>query len=302
MNVVVTVAGAALIAAALRDIFHTVFHPRGRGGLSVAVQRAVWRLFRGAGRRRPELLSLAGPNAMIASVLLWTTLLALGWALVRWPWLPGGFLLATGLDPADQNGFLDALYLSLVTLATLGYGDIAPRAGWLRIAAPLEAFVGFALMTAAISWVLSVYPVLGRRRSLAEEVALLQATEAAMGVSPLALEPEPTEALLADLTTRLVTVRVDLVQFPVTYYFPAGDARSSVAAALPALVRLADAATAPARPLAVRFRATMLRRAVEAVAGELGGTFLDRPRAPLDELLRAYAVDHHRSPMDGGPP
>lgn len=58
----ITAVGAVIVLAALRDVFHTLWHPGGRGGLP------------------------------------------------------------------------DALYLSMVTVATLGFGDIVPIDEWMRIA------------------------------------------------------------------------------------------------------------------------------------------------------------------------
>jgi hypothetical protein len=62
---------------------------------------------------------------------------------------------------------LDALYLSTVAMSTLGFGDIVPVDGWLRLVVPVQALVGFLLLTAAVSWVLQVYPAPARRRVLA---------------------------------------------------------------------------------------------------------------------------------------
>ena len=36
---------------------------------------------------------------------------------------------------------LDAVYVSLVTVARLGFGDVVPRDGWLRIAVPVQALL-----------------------------------------------------------------------------------------------------------------------------------------------------------------
>lgn len=72
-----------------------------------------------------------------------------------------------------------------MTLATLGYGDIAPATGWLRALAPLEAVVGFALVTAGISWTLALYPALSRQRALARETSLLAETVGAVGIPTL---------------------------------------------------------------------------------------------------------------------
>ena len=53
-------------------------------------------------------------------------------------------------------------------------GDGAPLTTRLRILAPLQALVGFANFTAAISWLFSIYPALARRRHLAREISLLE--------------------------------------------------------------------------------------------------------------------------------
>lgn len=131
-------------------------------------------------------------------IAVWGLLLVVGWALIYWPHLPSGFLLGTGLAASEQGSFVDALYVSLVTLGTLGYGDIAPRAEWLRLAAPLQAFIGFAFLTAAISWVLSVYPVLTRRRSLAHDVALVDESASARTLAVTDLPTASAERLLDD--------------------------------------------------------------------------------------------------------
>lgn len=52
---------------------------------------------------------------------------------------------------AAATASLDALSVSMVTMSTLGFGDITPAAGWLRIATPLEAFFGFALGTMPVA-------------------------------------------------------------------------------------------------------------------------------------------------------
>ena len=70
------------------------------------------------------------------------------------------------------RALVDSLYASLVAVATLGFGDITPTTSWLRILVPLEALIGFAVLTAGLSWVLSVYPVLHRRSSFAQTVMI----------------------------------------------------------------------------------------------------------------------------------
>jgi voltage-gated potassium channel Kch len=291
VTLLAVLAGAALIFAALRDIFHELFHPAGTGSISGALMRVVWRLFRRAALLRPGVLTLAGPAALVAVIAGWAALLAVGWALIYWPFLPEGFLLATGLDPSTQGGFLDALYLSVVTLATLGYGDIAPTDGLLRLLAPLEALVGFGLLTASITWVLSIYPALSRRRTLAHEILLLRDAEP---------ETEAAGALIGELVSRLTAVRSDFLQYPIIYYFHSTDEKESLATALSYLTRLAKEVGDSNAPVDVRLRSAMLRAAIDDLAATLAAYFLSLPSAPTDKTLAAYARDHLRTPLNNG--
>ena len=110
---VVTCAGAAIVLVALRDIFHTLWHPSGRGGVGRRVVAAVWRAGRPR-RGRHRIRVLAGPLAMVVVVLAWVTLVVLGWTLVYWPHLADGFFISDSLEQTSRGGLLDALYLSLI--------------------------------------------------------------------------------------------------------------------------------------------------------------------------------------------
>ena len=166
-------------------------------------------------------LSLAGPVAFVTVIATWAGLLVLGWALVFWPHMPGSFRFDAGIEAAGSD-FVHALNVSLVTLTTLGFGDITPTSDALRLILPLEALLGFGLLSASISWLVSIYPALSRRRSLAYEISLLRAAEAEGDLSLDALTPDVAERMLAELTSRLVAVERDLVHFPISYYFSAG--------------------------------------------------------------------------------
>ncbi|MGP3920837.1 potassium channel family protein [Nonomuraea sp. 10N515B] len=139
----------------------------------------IWRVFRRFIRRgRWNVAALAGPLAMVMVVCMWISMAVLGWTLVYWPHFLEGFVLAPGLDPDRRMDMLDALCLSLVNVATLGFGDIVPESGWMRVAAPVQAMAGFGLLTATVSWVLQIYPALNRRRRLAIELAVLRRSHA----------------------------------------------------------------------------------------------------------------------------
>ena len=42
---------------------------------------------------------------------------------------------------------------------------------------PIEALLGFGLLSASISWLLLIHPAIARRRTLADEIALLRKAE-----------------------------------------------------------------------------------------------------------------------------
>lgn len=270
--------------------------------MSRSLMHAVWKGFRRVAARRPGLLELAGPFTLLSVIATWTLLLWVGWAFVYWPRLPGQFLLQTGLDPSSQGGFLNALYLSLVTLATLGYGDVVPTSGLLRVLAPLEALVGFALLTAALSWVLSVYPALSRRRSLAREATLLKESEQEAADALERADADEVARVLGELTSRLVAVEGDLVQFPVTYYFHNTEERFSLPLAMPYLLCLAEKTGGEGFPPRVRLRARMLRVAIGDYSNRIDSkAFLDlSEETSTKEVIEAYTRDHLPELLEGG--
>lgn len=291
MSTALTLVGVALMAVALRDVFQELFRPSGGGVLSLWLLRFVWKGFRLVATRRPTLLELAGPVVLLAVIGTWTSLVTVGFALVYWPRLPASFLFSTGLEPSANAGFIDALYLSAVTLGTLGYGDITPTSDWLRLLAPVEAMIGFGILTAAISWVLSIYPTLSRRRSLVREIALLREGDAGAAVERL--DSAEMARILEGLTLRVAAVEGDLVQFPITYYFHNTEERNSLPALLPYLLRLAEKAGGEGSAPEVRLRAVMLRGAIEDFSNRVASkAFLGLEAASTEKVLWAYADDH----------
>ncbi|MFB7513446.1 potassium channel family protein [Streptomyces sp. NPDC056144] len=285
MSWLVTPLGALLVLLVLRDVFHTLWHPTRHGGLSRLIMRAVWRL--SAHRRarwRPA--GLAGPLGMILVVVAWAVTVSVGWALVYWPRMPGDFSYADGLTPSEHAGPLDALYLSLVTLATLGLGDIAPTAGWLRVLAPVEALVGFVLLSATVAWILGIYPALARRRTLALRLSHLRGSRASAG----ALDSAGGAAVLDGLAAGLATLTVDFLQYPESYYFHDADEDTALPRRLGYALGLADRADGAAHP-DVRLSGSVLRRALDDLAAVLDERFL-RTGGTTDRVFAAYARDH----------
>lgn len=291
MDVVWTVLGVALIVLALRDIFDVLFHPLGRGMVARRVVQAVT----GVARRLPggdgTLGLLAGPLAYITVVATWAALLAVGWALVFMPQLPEGFNFDPGLDPATHSGFVDALYISLVNLTSLGYGDISPASPLLRVLGPVETMFGLGLLTASISWLISIYTGISRRDSLAHEVLLAKATEERLGEKLADADPQLLESMLASFAEQLIRVRRDVIHFPIVHYFRTEDEERALAGLLPFLSSLADEAAEESRPQPLRVRAEILRMAIDDFAETLRRR-LRMPGESTDDTLRHYQSEH----------
>lgn len=291
MDIAWTALGVLLIALALRDIFDVLFHPLGRGMIARTVVRGFAALARRSPRRTGTLGLLAGPLSYIAVVGTWAALLAVGWALVFLPQMPQGFHFDPGLDPAQHSGFLDAFYVSLVNLTSLGYGDISPASSVLRLLGPIETMFGLGLLTASISWLLSIYGAISRRDSLAHEVALAKEAEERLGEKLADADPALLESLLAGFSEQLIRARRDLIHFPIVHYFRTEDEERALAGLLPFLGSLADEAGEESRPHSLRMRAEILRMTIDDFAETLR-VRLRMPGESTDETLRHYQSDH----------
>jgi voltage-gated potassium channel Kch len=268
MDVVWTLLGVALIALTLRDIFETLFHPLGRGRIG----RWIAGLVSGGARRVAPGGSgdaLAGPLAYTAVIGSWAAMLSVGWALIFLPHLPQGFSFDASLTPAEHSGFIDALYVSLVNLTSLGYGDISPQDAGLRILGPVETIFGLGLLTASISWLVSIYSVISRRDTFAHEVHLSREAEDRLGEKLADADPELLERMLASFTDQVITTRRDLIHFPITHHFRSEDEKRALSELLPFLTELAEEAGEEGRPHALKVRAEMLRMAIDDLADTL---------------------------------
>lgn len=292
MTVVLTVIGALLVLVALRDVFDTLFHPHGQGIVSENLMRAIWRVSKRLARGNHRLLSYAGPVAFIAVIATWGALVVLGFALILWPQMPDGFAVAAGLDSGAQDSVIDAVYLSMVDLASLGYGDIVPTTDVLRILGPLETLIGLGLLTASISWILLLYRVLADYRSLSHEIALLLDTERSSQTGLAEIDPSVSAGVLADLTSRVVAMRDDFAHSPIAYYFHPRDRRHALPVLLPNLIAVVESCSAPGRAPALAFQANLLEQAITDLLATIAEEFLGSPGASAQEALAVYRRDH----------
>lgn len=111
-------------------------------------------------RRLPRLRPLGAFGYYLAIVLIFATAYALLGALR----IPGG---------SDPVRFLDACYFSVVTITTLGYGDIVPADGTGRILAMLEVLLGVIVIGLFLNSLWQAYTdrIAEEQRAVAAEIA-----------------------------------------------------------------------------------------------------------------------------------
>jgi hypothetical protein len=269
---------------ALREIFIDLFQPSGSGTLSALVGRWTFQL----ARRLRFLLAIAGPLALVIVIGCWTFLLAAGFALIYASSYPADFTMQ-GEPHRGFSEFITLLAFSLASLTTVGTPDLTPKPDAIRMAVAVESLVGFSLVTASISWIVLIYPALGRMRSLARRSAILIKAQEKTGVNAVSSE---SENLFSELTGHVIRTRIDLIHFPLIYYFHADSERASLALALLTIEKLAHGAAKLEGANQVRLQAAMLETALGDLAKILAHRFVkanaDDPHAVFD----AFAKDH----------
>src|SRR4051794_794551 len=119
--------GALLMAVVLADVFLTVLYARaGTGFISNRLARLVWFTLRRlcSGGSGSHLLSLCGPFIVVALLLTWSILLALGAALIVHPQLGTSITNSNQDTPTD---FMTALYVAGSSLSIVGGSNYGPQ-------------------------------------------------------------------------------------------------------------------------------------------------------------------------------
>jgi hypothetical protein len=289
-DVLWTVMGAGLILLMLADVFYTLLYPHGSGPVGRTIMRGFWLLSR---RSKGRASTIAAPLAMAAVIGAWAGLAAIGWALLYLPHLPQGFVYEAGVP--QRGDFAEAVYLSMVTLSTVGYGEIVAADPLLRLVAAFQAVTGFGLLTATVTWILQTYPALSRRRAVAHHLNLFKEAAGPEGLS--SLDPRHAAGLLESLARNMASVSIDLLSFHETYYFREVEQRGSLPATVAYAHQLASEAQLSEDP-ELRFAGRMLHAALNDLAEVLRGKF-GHPGTTSSEVFDSYALHHrHRLPRE----
>ncbi len=187
------IAGVALVASVLLDVFLTVVVPRraprlgGRLRLTRYLVPGLWRCWRWIGlrlssaERREAFLGLYGALIVIIMLVAWVVGLVLGYGLVL-------DALRAQLRPEPEN-LGASLYFAGTSLLTLGFGDVVAVGGYARLVALAAAATGLGLFALCITLLFTLYGSFQRR-----EVAVV-VLEAGAGAPPSGVTLLETYAL-----------------------------------------------------------------------------------------------------------
>lgn len=168
--ILLTILGTGLLALVAYDVYATVLHARARSGpIGETLNRSVWRIsrtlaFRLPRQRRHRLLNAVGPLLLPLLIIVYIVLLVFGFALIYYAYMPAHFSVA---PEAMSPPWIESVYFSGITLTTVGYGDIAPHTTPMRLVALIESASGFALISLAVTYLITVYGALERKRAVA---------------------------------------------------------------------------------------------------------------------------------------
>jgi hypothetical protein len=294
VSAISVICGVVIVLLVAVDIGLTVLHPTIPGPISHRVTRATWRVVRRSAvvLRARRVLSFGGPLATISLLLWWLAGFWIGFALIYLPYMPR---FSASVHFGHQSVF-DALYASATMLTTLGLGDLLPTQDGMRIAVVCQAATGVGTVSAAISYILSLYPLAAQNRAHALYLSDLHLRDPEAAAQYL---EAAGDSGIAEIHQRLIDGHQSLRRFPVLYYFhPEREAESvhrllESAAVLCAIARWSPPAalTRYGQRLAEALRSTLARIADDYeerfIGGRSGQTRTGRPSS--DEAARILA-------------
>jgi hypothetical protein len=155
-----------------------------------------------------------------------------------------------------------------------------------------EGFFGISLITASVSWIVLIFPALGRMRTLARRTILIAQAADQTGVNVVSGE---AQYLLAGLAEDIIRTGVDLIHYPIIYYFYAANETASFPKAIKHLLRFAEAAAKPENDKRVRLASELLRLALDDLARILRERFIGAETDDPKAVFETYAEHHsHR--------
>jgi hypothetical protein len=167
MMVLELVAGLALVAVVLYDVFETVVVPRrtdSKWRLAPPVLLLLWPIWQRIGVRlhpawrREDFLGTFAPFVIVLLLAIWVLALLASFGLVF-------HALGDDFEPRLTT-YASAVYVAGSALLTIGFGDIVPSGNLARVVALLAGASGLAIVALVISLAFNLYASFARREVL----------------------------------------------------------------------------------------------------------------------------------------
>jgi hypothetical protein len=217
------IAGTLLMALVLADVFLTILYARaGTGIISDRLARLIWLALRtvASNRSNSHLLSFCGPSILVALLLTWSILLALGAALIVHPQLGTNITNSNGGTPTD---FVTALYVAGSSLSIVGASNFAPQSTGTKLLFLLNSVIGTSIISLTITYLMQIYGALRSRNSLCLKIQALsgETGDAAELLAHLFAKNQLTAGYnnLSDLAAEAAEAKEAHHFYPILFYF-----------------------------------------------------------------------------------
>ncbi|MDX1619840.1 MAG: hypothetical protein R3320_02540 [Nitriliruptorales bacterium] len=319
LQILQPIVGGMIVAVTLYDLFATVVGAgRGAGPITDRVATRVWNVLLKIHQRGtyPIMLRRAGPSILMGIILMWLTLLILGWSMVF-----GGSDVLVQPDADEPLDFIGKL--SFGASIVIGRGSTLGRpSGNLWEALEVVAGAsGILLLSLSIAYVIPVIQAVVTKRKVALYISSLGDTpEKILNHSWNGTDLGDLNLHLIALTPMIADLAERHLAYPIVHYFHSDSRATAIGPAIVALDevltmnarvvdpehRVPDSATIPLRQAITHFLDTLDASFIEAIDEHVDDTAMKQleeagvpvvdelPEDPFSEsadrrrLLRGY--------------
>lgn len=223
MRWVEPLAGVSLMALVLADVFLTILYARaGTGIISDRLARLIWLTLWGlaSDRTQGRLLSFCGPATVVALLLTWSILLAIGGALIVHPMLGTMITNSNHNTPTD---FITAIYVAGSSLSIVGSSGFAPQSAGAKLLFLMNSVIGTSVISLTITYLMQIYGVLRNRNALCLKIHMLSGGtgDAAELLAHLFANNQLSAGYnnLSELASQVTDVKEAHHFYPILFYF-----------------------------------------------------------------------------------
>ncbi|SEP31883.1 Ion channel [Halogranum amylolyticum] len=209
--------GVIVLSGTIIDLlWTTIWAEGGSGPLTTRLMSGIWKPLRRATSRESQLLTLAGPLILVASLATWIVLLWLGWTLV----FAGSETAVIETSSQSAASWVERFYFVGYSLFTLGNGGFSPKGSVWQIATVFMTASGMLVVTLLVTYVLSVLGAVTQKKLFASTVSGLgRRSEEIVATGWNGEQFDGFDLPLNTITTELNQLTVNHMAYPVLHYF-----------------------------------------------------------------------------------